>query len=163
MNGIYLLLGSNMGHRLEYLKEAEKLLIKEGIQVLEESSIYETEAWGKEDQDWFLNVVLSVITSLDPLELLDKLQSIEDTLGRKRSEKWGPRCIDIDILYFMNEIIESDRLLIPHPGIPDRRFTLIPLTETCPLEMHPIFKQNQMELLAACNDPLRCNLTDYRL
>jgi 2-amino-4-hydroxy-6-hydroxymethyldihydropteridine diphosphokinase len=163
MNGIYLLLGSNMGNRMEYLREAEKLLIKNHIQVIDESSIYETEPWGNADQPWFLNIVLQVNTSLLAEELLEKLLAIELELGRIRKEKWGERSIDIDILYLNEEIIETETLTIPHPGIPDRRFTLIPLVEMCPLETHPLTKQNQMELLAACTDELDCRLTDYKL
>lgn len=163
MNGIYLLLGGNMGNRMECLREAEKLLIKENIQVVDESSIYETEPWGKSDQSWFLNIILQVNTSLSAEELLKKVLEIEIELGRVREEKWGERSIDIDILYFNDEIIETNFLKIPHPGIPNRRFTLIPLVEMCPLETHPITMQNQMELLVACTDQLACIITDYKL
>ncbi len=163
MNGIYLLLGSNMGNRLEYLKEAEKLMIDRGIQIVDESSIYETEPWGKEDQDWFLNIIIQVETSLLPLELLKVMLEIESQLGRTRKEKWGARCIDIDILYYHNETINVSQLTVPHMGIPKRRFTLIPLVELCPLEAHPIEHKNQMELLADCTDNLECKLTDYKL
>lgn len=163
MNGIYLLLGSNMGNRLEYLKEAEQQLIRQGIQVMDESSIYETEPWGKENQDWFLNVILQVECSQGPLELLETILSVEKSLGRIRKEKWGERCIDIDILYYHDEILETDQITVPHPGIPDRKFALIPLSEMCPLETHPTLNQNQMELLAACTDELDCRLTDYKL
>jgi 2-amino-4-hydroxy-6-hydroxymethyldihydropteridine diphosphokinase len=163
MNGIYLLLGSNMGNRMEYLREAEKLLIQNRIQVIDESSIYETEPWGNADQSWFLNIVLQVNTSLLAEELLEKLLSIELELGRIRKEKWGERSIDIDILYFNDETIETETLTIPHPGIPNRKFTLIPLVEMCPLETHPISKHNQMELLAVCTDELDCRLSDYKL
>lgn len=163
MNGIYLLLGSNMGNRLEYLKEAEQQLIAEGIQVIDESSIYETEPWGKENQDWFLNVVLQVETSKDPSLLLDAILKVEKSLGRIRKEKWGERCIDIDILYYHDNVVDNKNLTIPHPGIPDRRFTLVPLAEMCPLELHPILSKTQMELMADCNDELDCRLTDYKL
>lgn len=163
MNGIYILLGSNMGNRLEYLKAAEELLIQHGIQVIDESSIYETAPWGKGNQDWFLNVVLQIETSQSPSELLKTILGVEQSLGRIRKEKWGERFIDIDILYYHNEVIHTEQLSIPHPGIPDRRFTLIPLVEMCPLEEHPITDQTQMELLAECSDELDCKLTDYKL
>lgn len=163
MNGVYLLLGSNMGNRMEYLREAEKLLIKNNIQVIDESSIYETEPWGKADQAWFLNIVLQVNTSFEPELLLEKILSIETELGRVRKEKWGERPIDIDILYFNHEVIKTKELEIPHSGIPTRRFTLIPLAEMCPLEVHPLISQNQLEMLAACTDELDCRLTDYKL
>ncbi|WP_425392301.1 2-amino-4-hydroxy-6-hydroxymethyldihydropteridine diphosphokinase [Ekhidna sp.] len=163
MNGIYLLLGSNMGNRLEYLKEAEQQLIAAGIQVLDESSIYETEPWGKENQDWFLNVVLQIETSKSPDELLKTILDIEKSLGRIRKEKWGERCIDIDILYYHNTSLELENLTIPHPGIPNRRFTLMPLVEMCPLEIHPKLSKTNMQLLADCSDELDCKLTDYKL
>lgn len=163
MNGIYLLLGSNMGNQMEYLKEAEKLLIKNGIKVIDESSIYETEPWGKPDQPWFLNIVLQIQTSLTPAALLNKLLEIEIELGRIRKEKWGERSIDIDILYFNDDIIKTESLTVPHPGIAERRFTLIPLVEMCAFEIHPITQQNQMEMLAECVDELDCRLTDYKL
>lgn len=163
MNGIYLLLGSNMGNRLEYLREAEQQLIAQGVQVIDESSIYETEPWGKENQEWFLNVVLQVETSKEPLDLLETILEIERSLGRIRKEKWGERCIDIDILYYHDVKQETENLTIPHKGIPDRRFTLVPLVEMCPLEVHPTVSKTQMQLLADCTDELDCKLTDYKL
>ena len=163
MNGIYLLLGSNIGNRLAYLKEAATLLSKENIIIIEESSIYETEPWGPKDQDWFLNVILEISTSYDPKELLEVVLKIESELGRVRKEKWGERCIDIDILYFKNEVVDDTNLSLPHLGIPNRKFTLMPLAEMCPLEKHPTLDKTQMELLAECTDPLDCILTDYKL
>jgi len=163
MNGIYLLLGSNMGNRLEYLREAEQQLISAGIQVIDESSIYETAPWGKSEQAWFLNVILQVETSKTPEELLKSILMIEEQIGRIRTEKWGERSIDIDILYYHGETIGSSDLKVPHPGIPDRRFTLIPLVEMCPLEVHPVITKNHMQLLADCTDMLDCKLTDYKL
>lgn len=163
MNGIYVLLGSNMGNRLEYLREAEWLMIREKIQIVEESSIYETEPWGKKDQEWFLNVILQLETSKHPTELLETLLGIEQALGRIRKEKWGERCIDMDLLYYHNEVLKSETLTVPHPGISDRKFTLLPLVEMCPLESHPINNKTQMQLLADCDDELDCRITDYRL
>ncbi|MEP0273462.1 2-amino-4-hydroxy-6-hydroxymethyldihydropteridine diphosphokinase [Ekhidna sp.] len=163
MNGIYILLGSNMGNRLEYLREAEYALIEEGIQVIDESSIYETEPWGKKDQDWFLNVVLQIETVQKPSNLLKLALKVEERLGRIRKGKWGERCIDIDILYYHDIVLQSDELVIPHPGIPQRKFTLVLLAEMCPLETHPITMQTQIELLAECTDELDCRLTDYKL
>ena len=163
MNGIYLLMGSNMGNRLAYLREATRLLSTYGIQVLDESSIYETAPWGPKDQSWFLNIVVEVVTSKDPSTLLSCILEVERTLGRVRKEKWGERCIDIDILYYHDEIITRETLSIPHPGIPDRKFTLVPLVEMAPLELHPSLQKNQMELLAACTDSLDCKLTEFKL
>ncbi|GAB4249814.1 MAG: 2-amino-4-hydroxy-6-hydroxymethyldihydropteridine diphosphokinase [Ekhidna sp.] len=152
-----------MGNRLEYLRKAEELLIQNYIQVLDESSIYETEPWGKSEQPWFLNVVIQVETGKNATELLECLLEIERAMGRERKEKWGERCIDIDILYYRNEVIDTPSLTIPHPGIPDRKFTLIPLVEMIPIEQHPLLQKNQMELLSECSDPLDCRLTDYKL
>ncbi len=163
MNGIYLLLGSNMGNRLEYLREAENLLIREGIHILDESSVYETEPWGKKDQDWFLNVILQIDTNKQPAELMESLLEVEKQLGRIRQEKWGERCIDIDILYYHDKVIASEDLTLPHPGIPQRKFTLVLLAEMCPLELHPITGKTQIQLLADCTDDLDCKLTDYKL
>ncbi|WP_462248265.1 2-amino-4-hydroxy-6-hydroxymethyldihydropteridine diphosphokinase [Ekhidna sp.] len=163
MNGIYILLGSNMGNRLEYLREAEKQLILEDIKVVDESSIYETEPWGKSDQDWFLNVVLQIDTSKEPQELLKTILEVEERLGRIRKAKWGERCIDIDILYYHDLQIENERLTVPHSGIEGRKFTLIPLVEMCPLELHPVNGETQMQMLAKCSDKLDCLLTDYKL
>lgn len=163
MNGIYLLLGSNLGNRLEYLREAARQLAEQGIKIIDESSVYETEPWGPKDQNWFLNIVLEVATSRHPQLLLETILTIEKKLGRKRREKWGERCIDIDILYYKAEITEAVNLAVPHPGIPQRRFTLVPLVEMAPLEFHPTLNKNHLELLAACTDPLDCKLTDYTL
>ncbi|MEO9873150.1 MAG: 2-amino-4-hydroxy-6-hydroxymethyldihydropteridine diphosphokinase, partial [Ekhidna sp.] len=82
---------------------------------------------------------------------------------RIRKGKWGERCIDIDILYYHDIVLQSDELVIPHPGIPQRKFTLVLLAEMCPLETHPITMQTQIELLAECTDELDCRLTDYKL
>ncbi|MBC6400539.1 MAG: 2-amino-4-hydroxy-6-hydroxymethyldihydropteridine diphosphokinase [Ekhidna sp.] len=163
MNGIFLLAGSNIGDRLKHLRDAGALLIKKEITIIDESSIYETAPWGKEDQNWFLNMVLQIETSLAPDKLLQKICYVEAELGRIRKEKWGSRIIDIDILYYHDQIIKSEHLIIPHPGIADRKFTLVPLVEMRPLELHPISKKTQTDLLAECADSLDCILTDYML
>ena len=161
MDGIFLLMGSNIGNRFEHLKDAASLLVKKGIVATNRSGIYETKPWGREDQNWFLNIVLEVETSLLPKRLLQEILSVETELGRRRKEKWGARIIDIDILYYHNQIIETEHLTIPHPHIPDRKFTLIPLVEMCPLKRHPISKKTQVRLLAECADPLDCILSEY--
>jgi len=163
MNGIYLSLGSNMGNRLNHLKEAVKLLEKNGIKTLEESTVYETEPWGNKDQGWFLNLIIEIETNLNPEKLLKKLLEIEQKMGRERNEKWGERIIDLDILYFNKNVHESIDLIVPHAGIPNRKFILIPMTELNPFGLHPILKKNQMELLASCEDALACNPTDFKL
>ncbi len=163
MNGIFFLMGSNVGNRLKNLRDAESKLIKKGIQIVEESSIYETEPWGKSDQEWFLNVVVQIETSESPQELLQTILCIEEEIGRVREEKWGARIIDIDILYFYNQVVTTKNLKIPHDGIPIRKFTLVPLVEMQPFEKHPVSNKSQTEMLAECTDLLDCRLTDYKL
>ncbi|MBU0728057.1 2-amino-4-hydroxy-6-hydroxymethyldihydropteridine diphosphokinase [Patescibacteria group bacterium] len=141
----YLSLGSNMGDRLDYLDAAkEKLANHPEIDIEDESQVYETEPWPKDSteddrhpynesgQEWFLNQVVKIKTSLDPVELLDEVQVIEDDLGRTSKHHWAPREIDIDILLYNNEIIDSPGLQIPHRHIMDRRFVLEPLVELEP-------------------------------
>ncbi len=163
MNGIYLLLGSNLGDRLNNLRTACSLLQQEGIKILNESSIYETEPWGTSDQPWFLNIVLQIETLLDEKTLLDICLKVEQEMGRVRLEKWGARLIDIDVLYFNDRVLKTDKLLLPHPGIEDRRFTLLPLCEIAAEETHPISNQSQAELLSKCKDELDCRLTEFHL
>lgn len=150
----YLLLGSNLGDRKLILKNAA-VVISQKIGVIESySSIYETLAWGIEDQPAFLNQVIKVETSLHPQKLLTTINGIEKELGRVRHQKWGERLIDIDILYYNEDIIETENLVIPHPEIINRRFTLIPLAEIAPNYIHPIIKKNQSALLEICPDKL---------
>lgn len=150
----YLLLGSNLGDRKLMLKNAAAV-ISQKIGVIESySSIYETLAWGIEDQPAFLNQVIKVETSLHPQKLLTTINGIEKELGRVRHQKWGERLIDIDILYYNEDIIETENLVIPHPEIINRRFTLIPLAEIAPNYVHPVIKKNQTALLEICKDKL---------
>lgn len=124
----FLSLGSNMGDRLEYLSKAiDKIAQIQGCNILNKSSIYETEPWGYENQEAFLNLCISIETSLSPYELLESLQTIELELDRVRKIHWGPRTIDIDILLFDDIICEDDKLTIPHPRMRERVFVLIPL------------------------------------
>ena len=154
MQGIYLLLGTNLGDRESHLADAAKRLNDRGIQVLRSSSIYETAAWGIEDQPGFLNQVLEVVTVLDPAELLKAILEIEQDMGRIRVRKWGERLIDIDILYYHDQVIDTEALKVPHPGIPNRRFTLVPLVELDAKGLHPILYKSQELLLEECTDPL---------
>ncbi|XOV90866.1 MAG: 2-amino-4-hydroxy-6-hydroxymethyldihydropteridine diphosphokinase [Bacteroidota bacterium] len=162
MNGIYLLLGSNIDDRLVALKKAIRLLKEKDIKIEATSSIYETAPWGITEQNWFLNVGLKVTTQLNPKGLLEVCQKVEQELGRVRKLKWGPRKIDIDILYYDDQVINLDVLKVPHPGIPDRKFTLILLDEIAADEIHPIFKKTQTELLNACSDNSECRKTNYQ-
>lgn len=124
----FLSLGSNMGDRLEYLSKAiDKIAEIQGCNILNKSRVYETEPWGYENQEAFLNLCISIETSLSPYELLESLQKIELELDRVRKIHWGPRTIDIDILLFDDIICEDDKLTIPHPRMRERAFVLIPL------------------------------------
>lgn len=151
---IYLSLGSNLGKREDNLKTAFELIAGHGGRIQAVSSIYQTAAWGKTDQPDFLNEVIEVKSILKPLELLNHLLEIEKQLGRVRIEKWGARTIDIDILYMGATVLQSDRLTIPHPGIPSRRFVLEPLCEIAPDFLHPVLLKTNALLLLACEDDL---------
>jgi len=128
----YLSFGSNVGDRLENLRKALRLLCQAGIALRCTSSIYETEPVDNLDQDWFLNCVAEIATTLEPLALLRELQQIEAQLGRERTVAKGPRTLDIDILIYGDITLESDELTLPHPRMFQRRFVLEPLRELAP-------------------------------
>ena len=155
MNTSYLLLGSNMGDRSEYLREAVSHISNETGQIILKSSLYESEPWGKTDQPGYLNQALMIHTILSPQALLLKINGIEKKMGRLRKIKWDKRIIDIDILFYNDLILKSESLTIPHPYIHDRRFTLLPLSEIAPELNHPKFQKNIKTLLWDCEDKLR--------
>lgn len=163
MKGIFLLLGSNMGDKTQNLTKAKELLQAEALTIVRQSFVYESAPWGNENQGWFLNMVLKTDTSMEPEELLNACLSIEQKMGRKRIQKWGERIIDIDILYYHNLTIDKERLVVPHPGISMRRFTLMPLAEIAANEVHPTLNKTQAELLAICPDNLECKKTEIVL
>lgn len=133
MNESYLSLGSNMGDRLDMLKQAVRMLAEHpSIDVAAISSLYETEPVGFTEQEPFLNMVVHVRTDLPALELLDVCQEVEQKLQRKRIVRWGPRTIDLDILLYNQDNMESERLIVPHPRMHERAFVLIPLLEVNP-------------------------------
>lgn len=151
---IYLLIGTNLGQRERNIKNAEDLLEEKAGRILEKSLIYETQAWGIEDQPSFLNRVIKFHTYGGPWEILNTIEKIEAEMGRERKEKWGERLIDIDILYFEEVVMNAFDLIIPHPEIQNRRFTLVPLVELAPELLHPQLNMNQSELLEKCPDRL---------
>lgn len=132
-NRAFIGLGSNMGDRYRYLNQAVRLLSEHpSIQLVNYSSIYETDPVGYEEQEQFLNMVIEVKTSLRPDELLDECLATEQKFGRKRDIRWGPRTIDLDILLFNQENIETEKLIIPHPRMAERAFVMVPLLEINP-------------------------------
>lgn len=147
--GIFLGLGSNLGDRAKNLKDAIKLI---GLPIVAESAIYETEPVDYLNQPWFLNQVLQCETSFHPLKLLKECQRVENELGRTREISKGPRTIDIDLLFYNDEILSTPELTIPHPGIPQRRFVLIPLNEIAPDFVHPQLNLTVQQLLERCPD-----------
>ncbi len=153
-----MLLGGNLGDRFLSLEKAILQIEKKVGFVEAKSGIYETEAWGKKGQPEFLNQVVCVKTTLPPEELLKSIQQIEKEIGRVRYDKWGARIIDIDILFYNDQIIESKDLTIPHPLMPFRKFALIPLKEICNGLIHPVFKVDINKMLENCPDELSIKL-----
>ena len=143
----YLSLGSNLGDRENNLKRAVALLKKEGIKILKESSIYETEPMYYKEQGKFLNQVIKIETKFSPEKLLKVIEKIERELKRERKIPKGPRTIDIDIVFFGNKIINSDRLKIPHPLILERDFVIKPLLEIEPEIIHPLYNRKVKDLV----------------
>jgi 2-amino-4-hydroxy-6-hydroxymethyldihydropteridine diphosphokinase len=158
MNNVYLLTGGNLGDRKANLLQASNLIEQSAGCLVARSGIYETAAWGMTDQDAFLNQVLLIQTPLVSHKLLQTLLSIEEQMGRKRGAKFGPRVIDIDILFYNNEIIKSIDLTVPHPEIQNRRFVLVPLNEIAFSLIHPVFNKTINQLLVECKDPLKVNV-----
>ena len=154
MKGKYLILGSNLGDPESSLQTALDKINSELGRVVRISSVYVTEPWGLKDQPPFYNQVIEVETKLNPHDTLEKLLEIETSMGRIRGKKWAERIIDIDILYFDDQIINHDNLSIPHPGIPDRRFVLVPLCELIPEMVHPVFPETNADLLGSTSDTL---------
>jgi 2-amino-4-hydroxy-6-hydroxymethyldihydropteridine diphosphokinase len=149
---IVLLLGSNMGDTKENLERAVLELTAEFGESLAESAIYKTEPWGIKDQNIYLNQVVIFESLLRPERVLEVILSIEKRMGRKKILKWGPRLIDIDILFFGDLIYESTDLKIPHPFISERRFALVPLCELLPQMEHPLLRKKLLKLLETCQD-----------
>jgi 2-amino-4-hydroxy-6-hydroxymethyldihydropteridine diphosphokinase len=154
MNRVFLLLGSNLGNRQQYLQQAIELINTHIAPVKNTSSIYETQSWGKTDAPDYLNQVVMLETEIPASELLRKILDIELMLGRRREEKWGSRTIDIDILFYGNEIIEDENLQVPHPELHNRRFTLEPLAEIAPGLLHPVLKKTILDVKNELKDSL---------
>ncbi len=154
MHKTFLLLGSNLGDRRNYIETAiAEIETKLGV-IVKKSSLYETASWGNHDQPDFLNQVIELKTNLNPGDLLSGVLNIEAGIGRKRHEKWGSRIIDIDILLYEDQIVDEPELRIPHPYLAFRRFCLMPLVELAPEFIHPILGKNIQELLLELSDDL---------
>lgn len=153
---VYLSLGSNKGDRVGYIQQANSLLNGfESINVVQSSSLYETEPWGVESENWFVNAVVQVRTSLSPRLLLAQCQKVEALLGRNREQegKYGDRNIDIDILFYDNLIMNEPDLVIPHKYMHERAFTLVPMLELAPEMIHPVFKKSMNDLYEELENP----------
>jgi len=152
-NTVYLALGSNLGNRREYLRKAAVMMADiRSTEILDLSGIYETPPVGYTEQGKFLNAVAKLETALEPEKLLEELQGIEKSLKRERARKWGPRTIDLDILFFNNEILSTERLELPHPRLHERAFVLRPLNEIAPLLLHPGENRRVFELLETAGE-----------
>jgi 2-amino-4-hydroxy-6-hydroxymethyldihydropteridine diphosphokinase len=150
---VYLSLGSNIGDKIKNLEQAVKsVALLDGVKLKHISSYYQTEPWGNENQDFFINQCISIDTTLLSDELMLNLLAIESQLGRIRTEKYNPRIIDIDILLYKNQIIESDVVTIPHPRLHERNFVLHPLVEIGENVIHPNLKLSISEILQQTKD-----------
>jgi 2-amino-4-hydroxy-6-hydroxymethyldihydropteridine diphosphokinase len=154
MNRLYLLIGGNEGNRFSNLMQAVTNIEIFCGELLQRSSLYETEPWGKTDQNTFLNQALLIQSELDAASTMKIILEIEEKMGRKRLEKYGSRIIDIDILFFNSDIVNMPQLKIPHPEIANRRFVLEPMNEIASGFVHPVLRKTIHELLKACTDPL---------
>ena len=153
-------IGSNLGERRSNCREARRRIAElPKTKVVKESSLYESEPHG-DAKTWFANSVLEIETEMSALELLKKLQAIEQQMGRKRAKgkRWGSRVIDLDILFFDMEQINRRNLKVPHPRLTGRRFVLLPLSELAPQLVHPSLSQSVSELLATVNDPKKIHM-----
>jgi 2-amino-4-hydroxy-6-hydroxymethyldihydropteridine diphosphokinase len=152
MATIYLSLGSNKGDRAHYIARAIEALGANGIKVMRQSSLYETEPVETTSKGWFLNCVIEAETKLLPPQLMHTLLDIERLLGRRRRVLRGPRFIDMDVLLYGDGVVSTGQLMMPHPRMAQRRFVLVPFAEIAPETRHPVFKKTIAELLEETSD-----------
>lgn len=152
MTEVYLLLGSNLGDRLQHLDNAMALIAERCGALTAQSAIYETAAWGNTEQQSFYNQAIGISTNLAPVDLLVAVKAIEREVGRTETVHWGPRIIDIDIILYSTEIVTLPQLQIPHPYMHQRRFTLVPLAEIAGNVIQPVINKPISELLNECED-----------
>jgi 2-amino-4-hydroxy-6-hydroxymethyldihydropteridine diphosphokinase len=146
MSLIHIGIGSNLGNRKENCIEAVRRLRESGLKIVRQSSMIETEPAGVRDQPRFINMAVEAETGLSPEQLLQLLKEIEQTMGRQDSVRWGPRLIDLDILFYDDLVLDSEALKIPHPLLHKRDFVLIPLNEIAPGKIHPVLKKTLSHL-----------------
>ncbi len=143
----YIAFGSNMGNRKETILHAMEKMKEEGMEFLRISTFYETKPYGVTDQNDFMNCVAKVKTDLTPMSLLETLLNIEKKLGRVREKKWGPRTVDLDIIFYDKKVVKFADLVIPHPDMQNRLFVLEPLWEIAPRYVHPLLHKSVGEML----------------
>ena len=148
----HIMLGSNLGDRPAQLRDARILLTDRAGTLKAESHLYETQPWGFEDQPWFLNQAIALISEKEPLELLAISKAIEQELGRVPGEQWQARHIDIDIVLAESAVLDHPDLTLPHPRMQERNFVLIPLMEIAAYAIHPVFDKTIEELFFECRD-----------
>ncbi|WP_078671372.1 2-amino-4-hydroxy-6-hydroxymethyldihydropteridine diphosphokinase [Chitinophaga eiseniae] len=154
MNTAILLIGGNLGDRVANLQQAVALIGASAGEVLKTSALYQTAPWGSVDQPDYLNQGIEIQTSMDALTLLHTLLDIERRIGRIRQEKWGARVIDIDLIFFNDEILSLPELKLPHPRMHLRQFVLVPLAEIVPDYLHPVLHKTVRQLQQDCPDDL---------
>ena len=150
----YISIGSNIGNKLENCKKGVDALISfDSVTLKDQSAFYKTDPVGYRNQDWFINYVIKIETSLDPFELLNKLKYIQRIAGRVNDTvRFGPRILDLDIILFDDSFINSEHLTIPHPRMHKRRFVLQPVCDIDPEIIHPVFKKNMKYFLDSLDD-----------
>lgn len=152
---LYLLLGGNLGDKKTIFEAARSQLEKQLGEIMKQSAIYETEPWGFSSPDLFWNQALEISCSQSPEEVLSKIQLIEQAMGRiRKNSQYSSRSIDIDILFYEDQIIDLQNLVIPHPRLQERKFALLPMYELEPDFVHPVLRKSIEELLAECSDQL---------
>ena len=149
MHLAYISVGSNMGNRLQNCREGITALTRSSeSRIMAQSRIYTTEPVDYEDQDWFINMVVKLETTNDPFELLENIKSVQRAAGRKRDViRFGPRVLDLDIIFFDDLVLDSNRLVVPHPRMHQRRFVLKPICDIDPTIVHPVLKKDMQSLL----------------
>jgi 2-amino-4-hydroxy-6-hydroxymethyldihydropteridine diphosphokinase len=153
----FVALGSNLGDKRSFCLHAIEILDElDGVTVERRSSLYRSEPVGPQDQDWFVNAVIQIQTSLSPHELLAALHLVEFQLQRKRERRWGPRTIDLDLLFYDQMIQKDDLIQIPHPEMENRHFVLLPFAEIAPRWQHPVLKQSILTLLRNLSPKSKC-------